>query len=879
MDSEASVSERRYRLLRKQLDELGYLNTLPIEALPLVERLISDLLHTTESLRHYKEIAQKSLEERVYFANGVEPYKQENAKLVRELNDLHIKYLKSKEEIEKQQKEFKSQIRKLQSENSDLQFLSSQHLLQVKELEKESTEKTLTILRLQNKSAQPVVINPGGKKAPLRTRPTLEIDAPLDPPKTWKDQFWTATAQVKDPYIANMVETCDERICLLSREVNVLKEERNQQSEKISLLETKILNRDRQIEHLTSMLEGGRPISAVGKDYCVKEMEIQFKMYKEEVKRLEKENKELEVNLKEAVASHHEASSKACRLAERNKQLETELRDIDHMALTVEAECNSTVKENNKKVHKIQEKLEMSLSQINSLEREILELKRSSQEQEAELGKIKLEKHKIQKQMDNTREEKKRLIEKINSFTVIEKDLMTEIDRLTQLHSMQKRRIAELETRMLNYANSSSSSTRSKKSPVEESLEIRLQQLQAERDHFKTEYHKLLEHVQNIPSHPHPMASGDGSNTIKRIQAERDHYQRDAEKLQEEIAKMTALLQEKRNDVAEEAENNLKLRRKLNEQDQEIVKLHQCIQDLNYEKQNLQKRIDGKIISAVARSAMTSPVMEGPGQSVRAVVNRCLRERDLAKGDVLRLEEERDALRARLKIATETQVTEHARLEKTIMESEDRVRRLELERRELMATTGVQKATINNLEDELETLREKFNGSQMELTQQRTLYTQIKSLQDQTDRALADSQGQLAQLEAELANSRDRVRVLESDRASLDREVSSLKTEQTVLRGNIAQVDQEKDALLMSIDSKTEQIAQLERQLKLIENKCVDLEGNVAELQRKLDISLEESAAREQALRAAAREAEVLRAELQTLERARDGLLRENRFM
>ncbi|GLH01224.1 Centrosomal protein of 135 kDa [Gryllus bimaculatus] len=510
MDSEASVSERRYRLLRKQLDELGYLNTLPIEALPLVERLISDLLHTTESLRHYKEIAQKSLEERVYFANGVEPYKQENAKLVRELNDLHIKYLKSKEEIEKQQKEFKSQIRKLQSENSDLQFLSSQHLLQVKELEKESTEKTLTILRLQNKSAQPVVINPGGKKAPLRTRPTLEIDAPLDPPKTWKDQFWTATAQVKDPYIANMVETCDERICLLSRE-------------------------------------------------------------------------------------------------------------------------------------------------------------------------------------------------------------------------------------------------------------------------------------------------------------------------------------------------NLKLRRKLNEQDQEIVKLHQCIQDLNYEKQNLQKRIDGKIISAVARSAMTSPVMEGPGQSVR--------------------------------IATETQVTEHARLEKTIMESEDRVRRLELERRELMATTGVQKATINNLEDELETLREKFNGSQMELTQQRTLYTQIKSLQDQTDRALADSQGQLAQLEAELANSRDRVRVLESDRASLDREVSSLKTEQTVLRGNIAQVDQEKDALLMSIDSKTEQIAQLERQLKLIENKCVDLEGNVAELQRKLDISLEESAAREQALRAAAREAEVLRAELQTLERARDGLLRENRFM
>jgi centrosomal protein CEP135 len=41
-------------------------------------------------------------------------------------------------------------------------------------------------------------------------------------------------------------------------------------------------------------------------------------------------------------------------LADRNKQLQKELHDIDQMALAVEAECNSTVKENSVRVSKIQ---------------------------------------------------------------------------------------------------------------------------------------------------------------------------------------------------------------------------------------------------------------------------------------------------------------------------------------------------------------------------------------------------------------------------------------------------------------------------------------------------------------------------------------------
>lgn len=46
--------------------------------------------------------------------------------------------------------------------------------------------------------------------------------------------------------------------------------------------------------------------------------------------------------------------SQAMKLAKRNEELEKELRDIDHVALAVEADCNSTVKENNRRVCRLQ---------------------------------------------------------------------------------------------------------------------------------------------------------------------------------------------------------------------------------------------------------------------------------------------------------------------------------------------------------------------------------------------------------------------------------------------------------------------------------------------------------------------------------------------
>ena len=56
-----SLTER-VAWLRSRLDELGYRQPLDVESLALVERLLADLVHTTDSLRRTKlDLAKSTL--------------------------------------------------------------------------------------------------------------------------------------------------------------------------------------------------------------------------------------------------------------------------------------------------------------------------------------------------------------------------------------------------------------------------------------------------------------------------------------------------------------------------------------------------------------------------------------------------------------------------------------------------------------------------------------------------------------------------------------------------------------------------------------------------------------------------------------------------
>ena len=99
------------------------------------------------------------------------------------------------------------------------------------------------------------------------------------------------------------------------------------------------------------MLEGGRPCTSVSKDHSCSfigksncaENGDQFS-----------EKVVLERQLKEAIEKQRDAMAKAMKMAERNEELENQLRKAERMTLAAEADCNSTVRENNKRICKLQ---------------------------------------------------------------------------------------------------------------------------------------------------------------------------------------------------------------------------------------------------------------------------------------------------------------------------------------------------------------------------------------------------------------------------------------------------------------------------------------------------------------------------------------------
>ena len=104
--------------------------------------------------------ASRSVEEKNPICTD-EAYRSDNAKLVRENNDLHLQLIKLKEDTDVSIKDLKASLRKLEHENADLRFLNSQFVHKVRALEKEAKTKGDRISQLQEKNFHAVVQTPG----------------------------------------------------------------------------------------------------------------------------------------------------------------------------------------------------------------------------------------------------------------------------------------------------------------------------------------------------------------------------------------------------------------------------------------------------------------------------------------------------------------------------------------------------------------------------------------------------------------------------------------------------------------------------------------------------------------------------------------------
>jgi len=90
-----SEQDARFESIRYQLDALGYRQYMPPDSIGLVSQLIADLLHTTDSLKQYKHIAQNTLEVARNLEAKSTPYVRDNCSLIQECNELQNKLKKA----------------------------------------------------------------------------------------------------------------------------------------------------------------------------------------------------------------------------------------------------------------------------------------------------------------------------------------------------------------------------------------------------------------------------------------------------------------------------------------------------------------------------------------------------------------------------------------------------------------------------------------------------------------------------------------------------------------------------------------------------------------------------------------------------------------
>ncbi|XP_051865959.1 centrosomal protein of 135 kDa isoform X3 [Pristis pectinata] len=525
-----TTSERKFVNLRKRLDQLGYRQPLGIETLPLVEKLFSDLVHTTESLRNAKLSSGKTEKESKNLDSVLEPYRTENARLVQENNKLHQELLRLKEESDQQIKDLKYTIRKLEHDTADLKFLNNQYVHKVRSLEKESKAKTEKIQQLQEKNLQAVVQTPGGKKRniPFR-RQRMQIDQTIPPSGIAS----APQIHIEDPYYLDLLNVADDRIMGLQDTVNNLKAELDKSDREMRKFQRQVEARDEEIERLNRTLEGGRPHDVISLEAKSKSNERLIAHLNLQVEYLQRTNCDLEKQMKELLEKKSEATNEVVNLSTKNEHLCNELNEIDHLAQQLERDKEIALEIADKEIQEAKDEIQKQHRELEGFEETIARLTRELTATHNNYSKVQEELQCKSKEnqtlhdlLNQLKKEKQRLLERVDKQVATEREIVLELERMRTQHGI----------------------LRGDTSPSR--LDKFVKTLEEERDYYKCEVEYLQDLVSGrnspicsprrgrSPTRTSPVKSSSLSSELLQVIRERDELQSVLDKFEQHMAEI-----------------------------------------------------------------------------------------------------------------------------------------------------------------------------------------------------------------------------------------------------------------------------------------------------------------------------------------------------
>ncbi|XP_017019530.1 centrosomal protein of 135 kDa isoform X2 [Drosophila kikkawai] len=338
-----------FKDLRSKLDIMGFTQTLPVLAIPLVQAIFGDLIKTTECLRDTKKQVASLLEDKTCWELGVEPYKCDNARLLAECNELHLQFLRDREDYELRLCESQRKIRNLETDREHLQShnVGLQHQLDAL-LSKQmvsSTAAKRTQIGVNRQAKKPFITTVRSGNV-LPSVLGSSSSAALKCTKCNAGVFQKTTTTGKDGGVT-VTQTSGQE------ELDKIQNDLISAGEQLEFYKRKVEARNREIRRLNDMLTGGRPPAALAKDCCYKDVGA----LSQDIDLLQREKSELMLQVRDFQDKMHDAMQKALGSEEEKRKLQTQLEELKEAALQVEEQANTEIEAREQEIRQLQQDL------------------------------------------------------------------------------------------------------------------------------------------------------------------------------------------------------------------------------------------------------------------------------------------------------------------------------------------------------------------------------------------------------------------------------------------------------------------------------------------------------------------------------------------
>uniref|UniRef100_A0A182N300 Uncharacterized protein n=1 Tax=Anopheles dirus TaxID=7168 RepID=A0A182N300_9DIPT len=534
-------------------------------------------------------------------------------------------------------------------------------------------------------------------------------------------------------------------------------------------------SRDREIQRLGDLFAGGRPAAALAKDCCYRGVDG----LGNDVATLQQDKLSLQQKLNEEQELHERTTRKLTRLSEKNKKLEQELAEIEHVALKVESAANADILERDRKCSDLEVKLQHSQLRIRELESVVALCTKTQDLSDSSSASSSsgLSVEALQTALKQATQEKLLMHKRLIEVTDRERALLANVEKVKTKYSNLKQKYVELELELQTQQQQTTGISNAETKLKIESLQYRCSDLTSKLRHMKEER--------------------------DRYSSEADRQRSVVEQLKQEgIAKEHKLA---------ELKSELHAERKL--QRPTTVSSH----------------VGGRLPTADSIGSGQSSL------SVKAAIHRIERERDVAKSEVRELKQERDALREKLQLSTRSQQDELAKHEQILVGYSQQIAELEAENRDLQGGKSGSQMKMKMLKEENHSLQSRVKELEQNYSKLKLSNSQLRILQDQTERALALHQNRLLCTETQLGTAENKLHQVDSTVDEAQKEIEMLKGEIRSLTAANAELLRLKDKLLMDLDKKTECLYTIEAELKSSKTKKKELQCTIDQVQQKLE--------------------------------------------